>query len=91
MAAVGKCQIQTATTLRLSVIGKYSLVLDRTSLTTVLSILVVNVIMPGLHNRSIFTKCFCSLYVCVGGWVVTVVVEIDGGVRFGKGCRWTAG
>lgn len=71
-------------------IGKYRLVLDKASLTTVLNILVVNVIMPELHNRSIFTKCFCSFCVCVEGWVMTVV-ETDGGVTFGEGCRRKAG
>jgi hypothetical protein len=62
------------------VIGKYSFVLDRISLTTVLSIPTVN-IMSELHNRSIFTKCL--FFVCVGGgWVV--VAKNDGGVKCGK-------
>lgn len=86
LAAVGKRQIQIITTLKLSVIGKYGLVLDQASLTTVLSMLVVNVIMSKLYNRSIFTKCFCSLCVCIGGWLGRLR-----GVRFGKGCRWKAG
>lgn len=72
-------------------IGNCSLVLDRASVTAVLSMFVVNVTMPELHNWSIFTKCLCSLCVCVGGWVMMVVGETNGGVRFGKGCRRQAG
>lgn len=90
LAAVGKCQIQIITTLRLLVIGKYSLVLDRTSLTTVLSTF-VNVIMPELHNRSIFTKCFCSLVCMCWGVGDDGGGETDGGVRFGEGCGRKAG
>lgn len=78
LAAVGKCQIQIIITLRLLVTGKYGLVLDQASLTTILSMLVVNVIMSKSYNRSIFTKCFCSLCVCIGGWVMVVVGEGEG-------------